>query len=428
MQVLPTGLTGLVLLGLVGCLSPQRSTRGRLLAAAGAVGAFVVLVLLRRLAGAEPQEAQQLLNGLFLGSIFALIALGYTMVYGVLKLINFAHGEVFMVGAYVAFLVVTVYRQTPALAVLMALLVAMLVCAGLGVAIERCAYRPLRQAPRLAALITAIGVSLLLQNLALLLLGATPKTIPSVLSTRPLEVIEWHSGLLVSRLNLVSLGAATALMVALQLFVSRTRPGRAMRAVSEDREAAQLMGIDVDQVIVLTFVIGSALAGAGGVLWGLRYASVAPDVGVLPGLKAFVAAVLGGIGSIPGAAVGGLLIGLTDVLVSAVSLSPQMLCQVLLTTVMLVAFWRLSQARLAALPHTRQGRLLRVVGALTVAASCWVVGGLAALGLTPYLATEPTVESLSGSTFSDAVVFFLLIVILIVKPTGLMGTYAPEKV
>ncbi|NUQ00892.1 MAG: branched-chain amino acid ABC transporter permease, partial [Armatimonadetes bacterium] len=291
----PVALSALGLGGLVLLLVPRLRLRWRGLALLLMVGAVTGLVLYRRNLGDDPTEAQQLLNGLFLGSIYALIALGYTMVYGVLKLINFAHGEVFMVGAYLAFFILTVLQNSPTLAIIAALLLAMVLCALLGLTIERTAYKPLRRAPRLAALITAIGVSLLLQNIALLLVGASPKTVPTVIPTSPLPRLEQATGLLVNLPNIIALAAAVLLMMGLQFVVSHTRTGRAMRAVSEDREAAQMMGINDDQVVAITFVIGSALAGAGGVLWGLRYPSVAPDLGVLPGLKAFVAAVLGGI-------------------------------------------------------------------------------------------------------------------------------------
>ncbi len=421
-------LAALGVAGLGAAFAPGLRRRWRVLGALASAGAVIGLVVLRRAVGQEPSEVQQLLNGLFLGSIYALIALGYTMVYGVLKLINFAHGEVFMVGCYVGFFGLTIYQHSPLLALPVTLAVAMFLCAALGVMIERGAYRPLRQAPRLAALITAIGVSLLLQNLALLLVGASPKTVPMVMGTAPLVAVQQATGLLVNKPGLTSAAAAVALMLALQFFVSRTRTGRAMRAVSEDREAAQLMGIDIDRIIAVTFVIGSALAGAGGVLWTLRYPSVTPDVGVLPGLKAFVAAVLGGIGSISGAMLGGLLIGLTEVLISTISASPQGLVQCLVTLLMLVAFYRLAAERLAELPHTRSGRVLQGAGLLGVAAACWVTAGVTASVIAPLLSREPTVAALSGSTFRDAVVFAILIVILIVKPTGLMGRWAPEKV
>ncbi|MBI2297748.1 MAG: branched-chain amino acid ABC transporter permease [Armatimonadetes bacterium] len=397
----------------------RRSTAGWL--AGAALVALVVAVL--------PQSArQQLANGLFRGSIYALIALGYTMVYGVLKLINFAHGEIFMVGAYLGCFTLKIYAGWPFLAVVLALPVAMLGCAALGVLVERVAYRPLRRATRLAALITAIGVSLLLQNLMMLLVGASPLTVPTVVPTRQIDSIYRLTGLSVSYPKGIALVAAVVLMALLRVFVARTKTGRAMRAVSEDREAALLMGVNVDRVIAITFIIGSALAGAAGVLWGMLYPKVEPLMGVVPGLKAFVAAVLGGIGDIAGAMLGGMLIGVAEVLTSAVQTSPERVTQGVVTIFMLVAFWRLGQAYLAELPHTTRGRALRAGGTLLVAVSCWITAGLVASVVAPLLSAAPHEPSLSGSTFQDAVVFSILIVILIVKPTGLMGRYAPEKV
>jgi branched-chain amino acid transport system permease protein len=419
-----TGSLNLVgLAGLATCLVPRADRR---LKAAGAVLAVLAAGLLVR--SGQVTALQQLLNGLFLGSIYALIALGYTMVYGVLKLINFAHGEVFMVGALLGYAVFTVLRDMPALALVVALLVAMVGCALLGVVIERAAYRPLRTAPRLAALITAIGVSLLLQNLVLLIVGASPKTIPPVIPTTTLRGLELHTGLSVNLPQVITALAAAGLMVGLQLLVAHTKIGRAMRAVSEDREAARLMGINVDLVIAATFVIGSALAGAGGVLYGLRVPVVKFDMGVLPGLKAFVAAVLGGIGSIRGATIGALLIGVVEVAVQGTTLSPVTLTHVVLLLVMLVAFWRLGQHELhERLPRTAQGNALRALIGTAVAAGCVVVSGVAATHVARWLGLRD-LATLSGSTFQDAAVFSILVVILIVKPTGLMGRYAPEKV
>jgi branched-chain amino acid transport system permease protein len=263
------------------------------------------------------QFFQQLLNGIAWGSIYALIALGYTMVYGVLKLINFAHGEVYMVGAMAGYYSAHAlgFAAAPSLAGLFAvLLLAMAACGLLGATIERVAYRPLRGAPRLASLITAIGISLLLQNGGQILFGADPKFFPSLVTAR--EVIRFGS-LAVSNIQLLVFGTAMALMVGLELVVMRTRFGRAMRAVSVDAQAAALMGVSVDRVISGTFVLGSALAAAAGILVGLSNPKIDPLMGLLPGLKAFVAAVLGGIGSIPGAMVGGLLLGVVETLVSA---------------------------------------------------------------------------------------------------------------
>jgi branched-chain amino acid transport system permease protein len=263
------------------------------------------------------QFLQQLLNGIAWGSIYALIALGYTMVYGVLKLINFAHGEVYMVGAMTGYYAAHAlgFAVTPSFAGLVVVLViSMAACALLGATIERVAYRPLRSAPRLASLITAIGVSLLLQNGGQLLFGADPKFFPSLVAPR--EVFRTGS-LAVSNIQLFVFGTAMALMVGLEVVVTRTRFGRAMRAVSVDAPAAALMGVPVDRVISGTFMLGSALAAAAGILVGLSNPKIDPLMGLLPGLKAFVAAVLGGIGSIPGAMVGGLLLGVVETLISA---------------------------------------------------------------------------------------------------------------
>jgi len=259
---------------------------------------------------------QQLVNGVAWGGIYALIALGYTMVYGVLKLINFAHGEVYMVGAMAGYysahaLGLAGGPSLPGFA--LALLAAMAASAALAAAVERLAYRPLRGAPRLAALITAIGVSLLLQNLGQIVFGADPRFFPPLLPTE--DVVD-VGGLSVSSVQLVVLGTALSLMACLHWLVMRTRFGRAMRAVSFDADAAALMGVPVDRVILGTFVVGGVLAGAAGVLVGLSNPKIDPLMGVLPGLKAFVAAVLGGIGHVPGAMAGGLLLGVVETLVS----------------------------------------------------------------------------------------------------------------
>lgn len=286
---------------------------------------------------------QQLINGISLGSVYALIALGYTMVYGIIKLINFAHGEVFMLGAVVGFFAITILN----LPFFIALLVAMTVCAILGVIMERIAYKPLRNAHRIAALMTAVGLSLFYQNITIYTIGAQPKAFPR------LPVQHWDFfGVAISNRQLLILGAAVALMVLLHLVVHKTKMGKAMRAVSHDRDAARLMGINVDNTISFTFAIGSALAAAAGVLFGQLYGTVHPMMGLLPGLKAFVAAVLGGIGIIPGAMLGGLILGLAE-------------------------------------------------------------AGVSAAGY---------------STYRDAVAFAILIIILIVKPTGLLGKNVREKV
>ncbi len=261
---------------------------------------------------------QQLLNGITWGGIYALIALGYTMVYGVLKLINFAHGDVYMVGAMVGFYAAHAlgFAAHPSLAGLFVTLAAsMLVCGLLGAAIERVAYRPLRLsgAGRLAPLITAIGVSLLLENGGQLLFGADPKFFPSLLESRELVRV---GGVALSNIQAVVLATAFVLMAGLEFVVMRTRFGRAIRAVSYDAPAAALMGVPVDRVILGTFVLGSALAAAAGILVGLSNPKIDPLMGVMPGIKAFVAAVLGGIGHIPGAMAGGLLLGVVETLVS----------------------------------------------------------------------------------------------------------------
>lgn len=287
---------------------------------------------------------QQLINGISLGSIYALIALGYTMVYGIIRLINFAHGDVYMVGAYAGFFATSVFK----LGFIPALIFAMAVAALFGVIIERGAYKPLRNSPKIAALITAIGVSLLLENLGIYILGAQPRTFPDVF---PLE--KWNIlGVVVTNRQVIILGVALLLMVILQYTIQHTKVGKALRASSFDLDAARLMGIDVDRMISYTFAIGSALAAAAGVLVGVYYNSIEPLMGIMAGIKAFVAAVLGGIGSIPGAMVGGLLLGLAEVFVVAVF----------------------------------------------------------------------------SSTYRDAIAFTLLIVILLVRPTGLLGKNIGEKV
>lgn len=257
---------------------------------------------------------QQFVNGLSLGSIYALIALGYTMVYGIVKLINFAHGDVFMVGAFVGFYSITVLD----LGFIPALLLSMIVCAIFGVTIERIAYKPLRNATRIAALITAIGVSLFIEYGTIYIRGAQPEAYPAdVLPSKNLDIF----GVTINSQALFIFGVSVALMILLQFVVHKTKVGKAMRAVSHDAEAAKLMGINVDRTISATFAIGSALAGAAGVIFGIYYIKIEPLMGIIPGLKAFVAAVLGGIGIIPGAMVGGLLLGVIEALVSALGYS-----------------------------------------------------------------------------------------------------------
>ncbi|EDP69334.1 branched-chain amino acid ABC transporter permease protein [Carnobacterium sp. AT7] len=287
---------------------------------------------------------QQLINGLSLGSIYALIALGYTMVYGIIKLINFAHGDIYMVGAFVGYTAI----NTLQLSFFPALILSMVFCAILGVAIERIAYKPLRNATRVAALITAIGMSYLLQNGMIYLVGSETRAFPQVIKNKVYE----FAGLQVSQTQIMIFATTIILMLALQLIVQKTKMGKAMRAVSTDADAARLMGINVDNVISFTFALGSSLAGAAGVLVGLYYNSIEPMMGYAPGLKAFIAAVLGGIGIIPGAMFGGFAIGIIETLVSGYG----------------------------------------------------------------------------GSLIKDAVVYLILIIILIFKPSGLLGKNVKEKV
>ena len=263
------------------------------------------------------QLPQQLVNGLTLGAVYALIALGYSMVYGVLQLLNFAHGDLYMIGAFVGYGVLTALAPKsglllPAwLIIVLMLLAAMLVCGLLGVLIEWFAYRPLRGAPRIAPLISALGVSFFLQSAVQLILSANFRTMKTELVLPPQLGID-IGPVRVSAVRLLVIVGALVLMAALTVLVRRTRLGRAMRAVAIDREAADMMGVDVDRVIVTTFFIGSALAGAAGVLVGLAFTSVWHYMGFTAGLKGFTAAVLGGIGNIPGAMLGGLLLGLTE--------------------------------------------------------------------------------------------------------------------
>ncbi len=255
---------------------------------------------------------QQLLNGISLGAIFALIALGYTMVYGVLRFINFAHSDIFMVGAYAGYYMGRFVPEHTFWGGLAALFVAMAVCALLGVIIERLAYRPLRSSPTLNVLITAIGVSLLLENLGQHFFGAAPRPFPELFPATTFQV----GGVYFSSNQLVVISVTLVLLLALRFIVMNTKIGTAMRALSLNRQAASLVGINNDLVISFTFALGSALAAAGGILYALNYPSIDPLMGVLPGLKAFVAAVLGGIGNIPGAALGGLLLGVVETFVN----------------------------------------------------------------------------------------------------------------
>ena len=287
-----------------------------------------------------------LINGISLGSVYAIIALGYTMVYGIAKMLNFAHGDVIMIGAYVSFCAMQ-YMGLPAI---LSVVLAMAVCTVLGIVIEGLAYKPLRQAPSLAVLITAIGVSYFLQNLALLIWGSTPKSFSSVVSVGSITLLEGQ--LVISGETIVTVLANILIMIALTQFTSRTKFGKAMRAVSEDKGAAELMGINVNATISMTFAIGSALAAIAGVLLCSAYPTLQPTTGSMPGIKAFTAAVFGGIGSIPGAMIGGVLLGVIEILGKA------------------------------------------------------------------YVSTE----------LGDALVFAVLILVLLVKPTGLLGKPMREKV
>ena len=288
-----------------------------------------------------------LINGISLGSVYAIIALGYTMVYGIAKMLNFAHGDVIMIGAYTVLTLLTGAGMNPFLAVL----IGMATCTALGMTIEKIAYKPLRGASSsLAVLITAIGVSYFLQNIALLVFGADAKSFVNVITVPALTLAEGE--LVISGTTIVTIIACIVIMCALTLFVNKTKPGRAMRAVSEDRGAAQLMGINVNATISLTFAIGSGLAAVAGVLMCSAYPSLTPYTGAMPGIKAFVAAVFGGIGSIPGAMVGGILLGVIQNLGTA------------------------------------------------------------------YISSQ----------VADAIVFAVLIVVLLVKPTGLFGKNIQEKV
>jgi len=287
-----------------------------------------------------------LVNGISLGSVYAIIALGYTMVYGIAKMLNFAHGDVIMVGAYISFCVMQ-YLQMPAV---VSVIAAMFVCTVLGMTIERLAYKPLRNAPKLAVLITAIGMSYFLQNSAQLIWGANPKSFSSAIDLGAIRLFDGQ--LLITDEAIVTVLACVIIMVVLTQFTSRTKMGKAMRAVSEDRGAAQLMGVNVNQTISVTFAIGSALAAIAGVLLCSAYPVLQPTTGSMPGIKAFTAAVFGGIGSIPGAMLGGILLGLIEIFGKA------------------------------------------------------------------YISTE----------LGDAIVFLILIVMLLVKPTGLLGKKISEKV
>ncbi len=289
---------------------------------------------------------QYLINGISIGSVYAIIALGYTMVYGIAKMLNFAHGDVIMVGAYMSFCA-TNYLGLPAIA---GIALAMVVCTTLGILIEGLAYKPLRGASSLAVLITAIGVSYFLQNAALLMFGSAQKTFTSIVTFAPVKLFDGQ--LTINGEVIVTILASVVIMVGLTLFTGKTKMGKAMRAVSEDRAAAQLMGINVNRTISMTFAIGSCLAAIAGVLLCSTVSTLQPTTGSMPGIRAFTAAVFGGIGSIPGAMLGGILLGIIETMTKA------------------------------------------------------------------YLSTQ----------FSDAIVFLVLILVLLVRPAGLLGKVVQEKV
>lgn len=287
-----------------------------------------------------------LINGISLGSVYAIIALGYTMVYGIAKMLNFAHGDVIMIGAYISFCVMTYLNLPPIVAVA----AATVVCTVLGILIERLAYKPLRRASSLAVLITAIGVSYFLQNVALLVWGSAPKAFSSIVAVESISLFDGK--LIIAPETVVTVAIGIVVMIALTIFTKKSKMGKAMRAVSEDKDAAELMGINVNVTISATFAIGSALAAIAGVLLCSAYPVLVPTTGSMPGIKAFTAAVFGGIGSIPGAMLGGVLLGIIEIFSKA------------------------------------------------------------------YISTQ----------LSDAIVFGVLIVVLLVKPTGLLGKKISEKV
>lgn len=301
-------------------MSAADPTRRAIQAGVAALTAYPTFLILKAAVERPTGFLTNVVEGISHGGVYALIALGYTMVYGVLGLINFAHSDVFMIGAYVGIYTASFFGlvatsshgASPGVAAAV-FVAAMVACAALGMVIERLAYRPVRHAPKLTPLVTAIGVSMLLQNLAILAFTATPRGFPPVVR----KVSVALGPVTVANVKLINLGVAVALMIGLTLLVQRTRVGRAMRALSVNIDAARLMGVHTDRIIAVTFGLGSALAGAGGVLFGIDEPSITPLTGVQLGLKAFVAAVLGGIGNIPGAMLGGLLIGLVEQLAGA---------------------------------------------------------------------------------------------------------------
>ena len=273
---------------------------------------------------------QQIINALSLGSIYALLALGYSMVYGIINLINFAHGDIYMLGAFFAYYVINAWHFN----FITALLSAMIVGAVSGVVIEYFAYRPLRKSPRIAVLITAIGVSFLLENGMSYFVGSNARSFPQVIE----QVNYVFGGVQISNIQILILVTALILMVSLQLIIKKTKMGRAMRAVSVDPAAAELVGVNVNHTISFTFALGSALAGAAGVLIGMYYNQIDPLMGMTPGIKAFVAAVLGGIGSVPGASLGGFLIGILETLFQSIGLSAYKDAVVYLVLIVILLF------------------------------------------------------------------------------------------
>ncbi|MFA5524059.1 MAG: branched-chain amino acid ABC transporter permease [Tissierellales bacterium] len=292
------------------------------------------------------QLLQQVINGISLGSIYALIALGYTMVYGIINLINFAHGEIYMIGAYVGFALTTFLG----LGFLPSLFISMAACAVLGIVIEKLAYKPIRNSSRIAALITAISVSLFLQYIMVYFVKPDTRTFPNIIANK--KITFFNGNVVMDVKNIYIIAITIVLMLVLQYVIYKTKVGKAMRAVALDKDAAKLMGVNVNRIISYTFAIGSALAGAAGVLVGVYYNTINPLMGVVPGLKAFVAAVIGGIGIIPGAVFGGIFLGMTETIVSAYG----------------------------------------------------------------------------GSVFKDAVAFTILIIVLLLRPNGLLGKNTKEKV